>query len=108
MDFKSTGDFAIHVSDISQARTFYRDKLGFRLIKDATDKLVFDTGKFTLYVNHDDRSMPFIPALAVKDYSAAKEYLQESGCEIVREWPGGKALYFRDPLGQLMDVIETK
>jgi len=28
--------------------------------------------------------------------------LEESGCEILREWPGSKALYFRDPVGQIV------
>jgi len=51
--------------------------------------------------------MPFIPALGVRDYETAKQFLKSSGCEIIREWPGSKALYFRDPLGQVIDIIES-
>ena len=108
MDFISNGDFAIHVTDISLARSFYRDKFGFRLIKDAEEQLTFETGRFRLYVNKDNQNLAFIPALEVQNYEAAREYLKSSGCEIVREWPKGKALYFRDPLGQLIDIIEAK
>ncbi len=56
----------------------------------------------------DDQELAFVPALEVEDYEAAKEFLKSSGCDIVREWPKSKALYFRDPLGQLIDIKETK
>jgi len=108
MRFVSNANFAIHVTDLSRARTFYRDQLGFHLIMDSPEKLAFETGRFTLYVNRDDHDMPFIPALEVKDYEEAKEFLQSSGCEIIREWPKSKALYFKDPLGQVFDIIEVK
>jgi len=107
MDFTSNGDFAIHVTDLDQARTFYQKTLGFTLVGDSDEKLVFKTGKFTLYVNKDDKEMAFIPALEVPDYEAAKQFLKASGCEIIREWPNSKALYFKDPLGQVIDIIET-
>jgi catechol 2,3-dioxygenase-like lactoylglutathione lyase family enzyme len=107
MNFTSNGNFAIHVTDLDQARTFYQKTLGFTLVADSNEKLVFQTGKFTLYVNKDDKEMAFIPALEVSDYEAAKQFLRTSGCEIIREWPNSKALYFRDPLGQVIDVIEA-
>ena len=107
MEFISNGDFAIHVRDLTRARTFYRETLGFKLLQDSGEKLVFATGQFTLYVNKDGKDMPFIPALAVSDYDAAKRFLESAGCKVIREWPGSRALYFRDPLGQVMDIIES-
>ena len=107
MQFISNGLFAIHVTDLAAARAFYRDKLGFRLISESDEQLVFETGRFRLYVNQDDHVLPFVPALDVEDYEAAKEFLKSSGCEIIREWPKSKALYFRDPLGQIIDIKET-
>lgn len=106
--FIPNGDLAIHVTDLSRAKTFYRDRLGFRLVKESDGTLVFDTGKFKLYVSQDDHDLPFIPSLSVKDYEAAKTFLKSSGCEIVEDRPTSKSLYFRDPLGQLIDIIETK
>ena len=108
MQFISNGLFAVHVTDLGRAKDFYRGKLGFRLIAESAEQLVFETGRFRLYVNKDDHSMPFIPALEVEDYEAAKGFLKSTGCEIVREWPNSKALYFRDPLGQIIDIKETK
>ena len=108
MDFKSNGDVAIHVTDVQRSRTFYRDKLGFRLVKDSDETIVFETGKFKLYVSKDERHLPFIPSLSVRNLEAAKKFLVGSGCEIVEEQPLSKSLYFRDPLGQIFDIIETK
>ena len=108
MQFVSNGLFAIHVTDLAKARDFYLDKLGFRLIAESNEQLVFETGRFRLYVNQDDHVLPFVPALEVEDYEAAREFLKTAGCEIVREWPKSKALYFRDPLGQIIDIKETK
>lgn len=48
MNFISNGLFAIHVTNLDLARTFYRDDLGFRLIKDGDQQLVFETGRFRL------------------------------------------------------------
>jgi catechol 2,3-dioxygenase-like lactoylglutathione lyase family enzyme len=108
VQFISNGLFAIHVPDLAKARDFYHDKLGFRLIAESGEQLVFETGRFRLYVNRDDQFMAFVPALEVADYEAAKEFLKSSGCEIVRDWPKSKALYFRDPLGQIIDIKEAK
>ena len=107
MDFISNAQIAIHVTDLARAREFYRDKLGFRLIDETAEQLVFETGRFRLYVNKDTVVLPFIPALEVRDYKAAREYLLNGGCEIVRDLPESKALYFRDPLGQLLDIKEA-
>jgi hypothetical protein len=42
----------------------------------------------------------------VEDYQRAKEYPIEHGCKIVREFPEDKALYFEDPFGIVMDIVE--
>ena len=107
--FRSDGCVAIHVPDLARAEAFYGRVLGFRLVEKTASQLVFDTGALRLYVNRDaDAPMPFIPALEVRDYAAAKAYLQRAGCEIVREWPGGHALYFRDPFGFVLDIVERR
>ena len=82
MQFISNGLFAIHVNDLGKARDFYRDKLGFRLITESDEQLVFETGRFRLYVNRDDQFMAFVPALEVEDYEAAKKFLQSSGVRL--------------------------
>jgi hypothetical protein len=53
--------------------------------------------------------MAFAPALEVTDNEAAKDYLKRgAGCEVVRDWPKDKVLYFKDPSGQMIDIQEAK
>jgi catechol-2,3-dioxygenase len=106
MKFTSNGDIAVHVTDINRAKKFYQEILGFDLKTDSQDKLVFDTGKFTLYINKDEKNIPFIPALNVDNFQKAKVYLKNNGCKIIREWPEYNALYFEDPFGIIIDVIQ--
>jgi catechol 2,3-dioxygenase-like lactoylglutathione lyase family enzyme len=109
VSFRSDGNVAIHVPDLARAEAFYGGVLGFPLAEKTADQLVFDTGALRLYVNRDAGAlMPFIPALEVADCAAAKAHLQRAGCEIVREWPGGHALYFRDPFGFVLDIVERR
>ncbi len=105
--FRTDGNFAIHVTDIAKAEDFYSNVLGFELVQKSDDHLVYETGSMRLYVNKDDRVIPFIPALEVADFEKAKEHLIQNGCKIIREF-GGKALYFADPFGITIDIIERK
>lgn len=104
--FVADGNLAIHVPDIEVARKFYSDILGFKLLKRTNESLVYDTGKITLYIVKDKKTMSFIPALEVRDYGEAKKYLTRNGCKIVKEWPEDNALYFEDPFGITLDIVE--
>jgi catechol 2,3-dioxygenase-like lactoylglutathione lyase family enzyme len=105
INFKTDGDFAIHVTDIQKAENFYSNVLGFKLLDKHFDQLEYDTGAVRLYVNLDNTVIPFIPALEVNNCKAAKEYLIKNGCEIIKEF-NEKALYFKDPFGITIDIIE--
>jgi hypothetical protein len=96
--FVTDGNLAIHVTDLGKAEDFYGNVLGFRLLK--------RTGKITLYVVKDEKVIPFIPALEVSDYQKTKQYLIKNGCRIIKEWPEDKALYFEDPFGIVIDIVE--
>lgn len=106
--FKTDGNFAIHVPDLGKAEAFYSNALGFKLLSKSTNHLEYDTGAIRLYVNKDRRIIPFIPALEVKDYNEAKAHLIDNGCKIIKEFRGHKALYFTDPFGITIDMIERK
>ena len=103
--FKTDGNFAIHVTDIQKAENFYSNVLGFQLVNKHFDQLEYDTGVVHLYINKDNQIIPFIPALEVRDCREAKEYLIKNGCEIIKEF-NIKALYFKDPFGITIDIIE--
>ncbi|MFI5167290.1 MAG: VOC family protein [Thermoanaerobaculales bacterium] len=107
--FRADGNVAIHVPDLDRAEAFYAGVLGFRVVSRTADHLELDAGALRLYVNRDAVALrPFIPALEVPDYRAAKLRLERAGCRIVVEWPGGKALYFEDPFGLVLDIIERR
>jgi catechol 2,3-dioxygenase-like lactoylglutathione lyase family enzyme len=59
IDFMSNAQIAIHATDLARAREFHHDKLGFRLIDKTAEQLVFETGRFRLYVNNDPVVLPF-------------------------------------------------
>ena len=104
--FATDGNVAMHVTDLEKAENFYGRILGFKLLKKTNERLVYDTGKITLYIVKDDRIIPFIPALEVDDYDKAKQYLVKNGCRISKEWPEERALYFEDPFGVVIDIVE--
>ncbi len=104
--FKTDGNFAIHVTNLKKAVDFYSNVMGFKLMSQSENQLVYDTGVVCLYINKDDKVMPFIPALEVQDYKQAKEHLIKNGCKVIKEFDGDNALYFTDPFGLTIDIIE--
>jgi catechol 2,3-dioxygenase-like lactoylglutathione lyase family enzyme len=106
VSFVADGNVAAHVTDLGRAKDFCGSVLGFELLKRTGERLVYGTGKITLYVVKDEKVMSFIPALEVSDYEEARQYLTENGCRTIKEWPGDRALYFEDPFGIVIDVVE--
>jgi catechol 2,3-dioxygenase-like lactoylglutathione lyase family enzyme len=104
--FHSADCVAIHLQDITAAENFYTNVMKFRLLTKSEEYLEYDTGHFLLYVNRDLNTQPPIPSFTVKDIAAARKFLLENGCIILRE--DNRSLYFRDPFGITYDVIEGK
>jgi len=104
MRFRSNNCIAIHVRSLSKAEHFYGDVLGLKLKSRTKDSLEFDTGVLRLYVNRSSKTQAPTPSFSVKSIAKAKRLLKGAGCTIVKDWGG--ALYFRDPLGIVFDVIE--
>jgi catechol 2,3-dioxygenase-like lactoylglutathione lyase family enzyme len=103
--FRSNNCVAIHLEDIAAAENFYTNVMKFKLLTRSEVNLEYDTGHFLLYVNRDLNTQP-IPSFTVKDIGAARKFLLENGCSILRE--DKSSLYFRDPFGITYDVIEGK
>lgn len=104
MRFKSNNCVAIHLRSLAKAERFYRDVLGFRLKSKTRTYLEFDTGELLLYVNRSAQPQPPTPSFSVKSIEKARRLLKGSGCEIIVD--RGASLYFRDPFGNIFDVIE--
>jgi len=91
------------VDDLRKAEVFYSDVLVFNLLERESDRLVYDPGHFTLYVN-DRESHPPVPSFTVQDLQEAKRLPIENRCEITVGQV--RSLYFKDPFSIVYDVIE--
>jgi catechol 2,3-dioxygenase-like lactoylglutathione lyase family enzyme len=104
MRFRSNNGVAIHLRTLAKAERFYSDVMGFRLKSKTRTCLEYDTGNFVLYVNRSSTTQPPTPSFSVKSIKRARKLLKGARCEIVVD--RGSSLYFRDPFGNIFDVIE--
>jgi catechol-2,3-dioxygenase len=104
MRFRSNNCIAIHLTSLAKAERFYSDVLGFKLKSKTRTSLEYDTGNFLLYLNRSTKAQPPTPSFSVKSIAKAKKLLKGARCQIVVD--RGASLYFRDPFGNIFDVIE--
>lgn len=104
MKFRSNNCVAVHLPDLKKAETFYSGVLGFRLLSKNAALLEYDTGRFILQVHRAPSPRAPIPSFTVISTSAARAHLAQSGCEILGD--RDKGFYFKDPFGNVFDVIE--
>ena len=79
---------ALTVADVDAARTFYRDRLGLRLMFEANNMLFFDVGGTRLMIARDEaRQRPTRPSgilyFHVEDFAAALIRLQGTRATLV-------------------------
>lgn len=79
---------ALTVTDVDAARTFYRDRLGLRLMFEANNMLFFDVGGTRLMIARDEaRQRPARPGgilyFHVEDFAAALVRLQGTRATLV-------------------------
>ena len=120
---------ALYVEDLPRATKFYREIMGFRLMKgDAVRFQAFDDGAGRVLLlfkrggtltpaeapgltipPHDGSGPQHVGfAISAESYAAWKARLLALGISIESEgdWPrGGKSLYFRDGDGHLLELI---
>jgi len=95
---------AIHLRTLAKAERFYSDVMGFKLKSKTRTCLEYDTGSLMLYVNRSSKAQPPTPSFSVRSIARARKLLKGARCEIVVD--RGSSLYFRDPFGNVFDVIE--
>ncbi len=103
MEFISNRDVAIGARDLETAIKFFENTLGFKPEETVESRRVYNTGRFTLYVVEGEPHPP-VPSFTVESLAEAKKRLQRNGCTILVERE--KSLYFRDPMGNVWDIIE--
>jgi catechol-2,3-dioxygenase len=104
MKFRSNNCIAIHLTSLAKAERFYSDVLGFKLRSKTRSSLEYDTGTLMLYLNRSTKAQPPTPSFSVKSVAKAKKLLKGARCQILVD--RGSSLYFRDPFGNIFDVIE--
>ena len=119
----------IYSSNLESMKKFYVEILGLSVIQEEADKLIFlKAGKSMLLifdpsrtsVNNDGlpihgamtppSSIHFAMEIEDQEYQPCKEHLGGNGVAIQKEvnWDGKtKSLYFRDPAGNLVELITS-
>jgi catechol-2,3-dioxygenase len=119
----------IYSSDLESMKEFYIEVVGLSVIQEETDKLIFlKAGKSMLLifdplrtsVNNDllpthgaitpPSSIHFAMEIEEQEYEPWKEHLRKKGVAIQKEvnWDGKtKSIYFRDPAGNLVELITS-
>ena len=104
MRFRSNNCIAIHLTSLAKAERCYSDVMGFKLLSKSRSSLEYDTGNFLLYLNRSSKAQPPTPSFSVKSIEKAKRLLKGARCQILVD--RGSSLYFRDPFGNIFDVVE--
>lgn len=112
----------IYVEDLERARSFYEGVLGLKVVQSEPGRHVFlNAGKSMLLLFRAERTLEetklpphgaagsqhFALQVEEKDYENWKQRLKSKGVEIEQEvgWGGSRSLYFRDPDGNLVELI---
>jgi catechol 2,3-dioxygenase-like lactoylglutathione lyase family enzyme len=113
----------LYVDDLDRAEAFYRDVLGLALVaKERGRHVFFRVGDAVLLLFNPDETIKgdhlpahgakgpghFALGIAADALEDWRQHLQQRGVTIEREvtWPpGGRSLYFRDPAGNLAELV---
>ena len=98
MKFKVSDRSAVQVNDARAAAAFYGGTLGLPVSEEEGFHAV-SAGPLTLYIDPADLSDGIILELVTADVEAARTYLSERGCKVLR-WEGaGGVCLIEDPFG---------
>jgi catechol 2,3-dioxygenase-like lactoylglutathione lyase family enzyme len=92
------------VPDLGKAEKFYSGVMGLILLSKTDKQLVYNMIHSTLFVEKSEEAKPPVPSFTVDSLIGAKKKLLGAGCEIVKE--GKDWMWFKDPFGNIFDVIE--
>jgi predicted enzyme related to lactoylglutathione lyase len=105
--FEMSPNIAVRHKNYAEAVKFYSDVLGFKNRSSDPDLADFDAASINLFVIEDDELSGPVMELFVKDLEAARDFLVENGCKVLR-WRGkGQDCYIQDPFGVIYNIWEV-
>lgn len=124
LQIQNVTETAIYVDDVDATERFYREIFGLHVIaKEAGRHVFFQAGPSSVllaFVAETTLKGDPLPAhgakgpghfalgIAAADLDAWRTHLQANGIAIEKEWQwprGGRSLYFRDPAGNVGELI---
>ena len=127
MEINKIVEICIYSEDLASMKKFYTDVIGLPLVNEENGKFIFlKAGKSMLLIFNPDRtrihnenlpphgadtppsSIHFAMEIKTNDYYEWKELLATKNIKIEKEvsWKSGsRSLYFRDPAGNLVELI---
>ena len=106
MNIRMSPNIAIRHHDHAAAVAFYSKVLGFKNRSSDPELADFDANPINLFVIADDEFKGPVMELFVSDLDAARDYLVENGCKVLR-WRGkGQDCYLQDPFGVIYNIWE--
>jgi catechol 2,3-dioxygenase-like lactoylglutathione lyase family enzyme len=83
---KSSRDVIVRAENLEAAKSFYHGIMEFAIVQDSSRLVGFDTGSFTLYVEHGADATPVFDFLT-DTFDETKARLLSEGCSLVEEDP---------------------
>ena len=105
--FRGNRDLGFMTPDLDAAVAFYSGVLGLPIVKRTDDHVEFDAGDFCLFASKSESAQSFVPSFNVPNAASARDELLEAGCTVVRDFEGGTGFWARDPLGFVIDIIQS-
>jgi predicted enzyme related to lactoylglutathione lyase len=106
MEFRITKHIAVTVRNYVKAVAFYRDTLGWELVKEGQKETQFKKGDTNFYIEEEEmRPYAVFFEYEVDDIEAAKAKLLSEGCTITREYKP-QSIMFSDTFGMNFHVYE--
>jgi len=106
MEFRMTKHIAVNVRNYENSIAFYRDTLGWELIKDNGKESHFKKGDTNFYIETaDNKAYAVFFEYEVDNIQEAKEKLLSEGCKIRTDY-SEKSIMFTDPYGMNFHVYE--